>query len=69
MFEMDTIKEAYTEFGRLMIEEKIYLDPSLDYGDLCRRRLGVESYRLDELLLDELGMTGEELIAVFRRER
>lgn len=68
MFEMD-IKEAYTEFGRLMVEEKIYLDPSLDYGDLCRRHLGVESYRLDELLLDELGMTGEELIAVFRRGR
>lgn len=64
---MDMIKEAYAEFGRLMVEEKIYLDPSLDYGELCRR-LGVESYLLDEFLLDELGMTGEELIAVFRRE-
>lgn len=67
MFEMDMIKEAYAEFGRLMVEEKIYLDLSLDYGELCHR-LGVESYLLDELLLDELGMTGEELIAVFRRE-
>lgn len=37
-------------------------------SDMCRSELGVRPYELDEILLEELGVTGEEFFAVYGRK-
>lgn len=55
----------YREFCVMMTEDRLYEDLSVSYADICRE-LGVEPSELDELLVRELGYTGEELIEEYR---
>lgn len=62
---MCAIEKAYEIFGALMTEEKLYLNPSIKFKELCRK-LGVEPDEMDRKLFNELGYKGEELMEAYR---
>ena len=66
---MKTIQntQAYETFCRLMAEERLYIDPSISYASVCRA-LGADPDELDRELEEELGYSGEALIAHFREQ-
>ena len=57
--------DKYAAFSRLLEEDKLYRDRSLRFEDLCQR-IGTDPAALEEVLLRELGMTGEEILSMFR---
>ena len=62
---MRTVEESYAVLGRLVDEERIYLDPDYPFGRVCRL-LGVRREEMDALLLRELGVDGDSLFASLR---
>ena len=63
---MDRMEKIYREFGVMMTGDRIYEDPSVSYADICAE-LDVLPEELDRVLLRELGYTGEELMAEYRK--
>jgi len=63
----ERLLEAYESFCRLMVEERLYLNPTLTYETVCRW-LGVGEKELDAQLSRELGYTGPALIQHFRKQ-
>ena len=63
---MDRLEDIYKEFCVMMTEDRIYENPEVGFGDICRE-LGVEPSVLDRLLQDELGYTGAELLEEYRK--
>ncbi len=62
-------KETILERFNLALEEfRLNPESALDFADICRERLCIPPGAMDELLLTELGMTGEEIIAEYRRK-
>lgn len=59
------IETIYNEFCRMLEEDKIYRRMDLGYVDICRM-LKVAPAELDQILMNELGMTGDEILAKFR---
>ncbi len=49
----------------MLEEDKIYRRMDLGYVDICRM-LKVAPAELDQILMNELGMTGDEILAKFR---
>ncbi len=64
---MCAINPIFLRFERLMDTEKVYLNPDITFRDICRR-LFVSPSSLDEILLDEIGMNGDELIDFYRHK-
>lgn len=62
---MDTIEQAYNVMEKLMDLEKVYLNPRLTFGTVCRW-LGVPARELNRMVERELGMDGDSLMARFR---
>lgn len=62
---MCTISSTFLRFERLMDNEKVYLDPDVSFHTICRR-LAVSPSSLDEILIQELGMSGDELVDSYR---
>lgn len=56
---------VYETFCRLMTEENLYIDPTLTFATVCRW-LGASPAALDHRLEQELGYSGEALIAELR---
>lgn len=63
---METRNEAYAAFERLMDEEEIFRNRSLTFEDICAKA-GADPAGLEKILLAELGYSGEELLAEYRR--
>ena len=63
--DMRTLDENYALLERLVNEERIYLDPTYDFGRVCRL-LGVPRAGMDALLERELGLDGASLFASLR---
>lgn len=61
------MENAYAVFGRLMCEDKVYLDRTLTFTRICMW-LGVQPDLLEEMLLSELGCGGEGLLAAYREQ-
>lgn len=59
------MKNAYIEFERLMDEEKVYMCETLSFEDICRMA-GTEKDALESVLIEELGVGGEDLLATYR---
>ncbi len=57
--------KAYREFERLLVKDEVYKDKRTSYPSICKE-LGVPPKSMDALLLQELGMTGRQLIRSFR---
>lgn len=59
--------EKYELLERLLNEEKVYLDRTLSFARICSW-LGVRRKEMDDLLINELGMDGESILARLRRQ-
>ena len=65
---MERKEKIFEQFGRILEEYSPQYAEIEDFGDICRKRLGVPPGVLDEILLEELGMSGDEIIAEYRRK-
>lgn len=59
------LQSAYEMFGRLMLDEKIYLKKGMTFGCVCRI-IGVSPEDLDEVVTREMGMSGQSLMDAYR---
>lgn len=55
----------YEKFAACLLDEKPYLDPSVTFRGLCHG-LGLPYRRLNNTLLAELGLGGQEIMEIFR---
>ena len=63
---MCTIMKTYGRFAGLLDGSRILENPFVRFRDVCRF-LRVSPASLDEILMDELGMTGAELMESRRK--
>ena len=62
---MITLLASYSVFWELLDRERIYLDESLDFTTVCKY-MGVPSEGLDNLLFQETGFHGQDILTRFR---
>lgn len=55
----------YEEFGRLIIEKEIHMNPAATFPVLCAL-IGADRKKLDARIREELGMSGETLLGALR---
>lgn len=65
--ENERLLTAYERFSRLMTDERLYLNPNINYESVCRL-LGVEPTALDRILEREIGYSGSAVIRHFREQ-
>ena len=63
---MKTIAAIYLNFSQMLLEDRVYEDPDISYYDLCAA-LRVSPSDLDEILYDEMGMKGVEILQSFQK--
>ena len=63
---MGTIAIAYDNFCSMLLYDRIYEDTSVSYPDICAA-LHVSPGSLDEVLEEELGMNGREILYSFQK--
>ena len=63
---MKTIENTYSEFSRMLLDDRIYEDPTITFQDICTS-LGVSPSDLDEILIKEIGMNGPEILQSFQK--
>ena len=56
----------YERFCALLLEDRIYLDPSVTFPLICRW-LSADARALDARLREEAGIGGRDLLATLRR--
>lgn len=64
--DMFTIAQAYAEFSKMLLEDRIYEDPSISFEDICAA-MRVSAADLDHYLSKELGMNGREILYYFQK--
>lgn len=64
--DMRTIESIYSDFAQMLLADRIYEDDTITYADICAS-LGVSPARLDDLLYEELGMDGPEVLYSFQK--
>ena len=57
--------KVYAAFGRLMDEQKVWRDPSVSFSEICSLA-GSSTDVLNRILLEEIGMDGEELLLRYK---
>ena len=62
---MITLLTAYAVFWELLDRERIYKDKDLDFATVCDF-IGIDPERLDNLLFEETGLRGQDILARFR---
>ena len=62
---METNKDQFSAFERLMDEARIYRDLRLTYSDICKLA-GADPAALEGILMQELGFRGQELVDRYR---
>ena len=63
---MRTILSIYSDFARMLLGDRIYEDDTLAFGDICEA-LEVSPESLDEILCEELGVRGPEILQSFQK--
>ncbi len=63
---MRTIESIYSDFAQMLLADRIYEDDTVTFPDICRA-LGVSPGRLNDLLREELGMDGSEVLYSFQK--
>ena len=63
---MKTIAAVYSNFSRMLLDDRIYEDPTISYADICAA-LHVAPSDLDEYLQKEMGMNGSEILQSFQK--
>ena len=64
---MKKIFHFYSLFGKLLDEDFLFVDPSVDFRWICRA-LGAPRRKLDKYIYSELGMGGDEVISAYRSQ-
>lgn len=64
---MKTIMKNFESFAQLMENGAAVINPFLTFDTVCKC-LGAPYSDLNDLLLDELGFSGDEIIASYRGE-
>ena len=62
---MITLMSAYAVFWDLLDQLEIYKDGNLDFSTVCEY-MGADRSRLDALLLEETGLSGQEILSAFK---
>ncbi len=62
---MEKSSEMFERFGRLLEEDKVYLDLSCTFEDICGI-LGADSASFGRYVMEQVGMTGDEVLEVYR---
>ena len=65
--DMENIIEKYRIFEKLIDEEQVYKDGTAGFGRICRA-IGADPERLDALIKEETGFSGQEIISSFRKD-
>lgn len=63
---MKTIAAIYLNFSQMLLEDRIYEDTDISFFDLCAA-LRVSPSDLDEILFEEMGMKGSEILQSFQK--
>ena len=63
---MRTIAATYSDFSRMLLDDRIYEDTDISYFNICAS-MRVPPADLDEILQDELGMNGNEILQSFQK--
>ena len=63
---MRTIAATYSDFSRMLLDDRIYEDTTISYTDICAF-LHVCPADLDEILQEEMGMNGNEILQSFQK--
>ncbi|MDD7456528.1 MAG: hypothetical protein PUK70_09875 [Bacteroidales bacterium] len=59
------IDYEYAAFEALMDQDRIFLDESLNFNDICAQ-IGADAQALEQKIAEELGYLGDELLEVYR---
>jgi len=65
--ETTALLRSYEIFGRLLLEDRIYLSPYVTFAGICRW-LDADRKALDALLRHELGISGNALLRRYRSQ-
>lgn len=65
---MEDKEKIMARFERILESDLRRSGGQEDFCGICRKHLGLPPGAMDELLLAELGMSGEEIIAEYRRK-
>jgi hypothetical protein len=65
--EMSAKERFFAAFEQMMDEDKIYIDPRVDFRKICYMA-GTRPEVLDRILSRELGMKGSEILSVYRSQ-
>lgn len=60
-------KDMFQLFEKLMDEESIYIDRSLNFSGICKI-IGADQAALDAYIREELGYSGEEVLETYRKQ-
>lgn len=63
---MRTIAAAYSDFSRMIVDDLIFEDDTVNFTDICAS-LRICPADLNEILQDELGMNGDEILQSFQK--
>jgi len=63
---MKTLEKAYSDLWHLVDKEEIYLK-TVDFDLVCKM-INAPRKEMDDLLIEELGYSGEELLKTFREK-
>ena len=64
---MKDISRFYFLFEKLLDEDFVFIDPSVNFRSLCRM-IGAPGKKLDSYIYNELGMNGDAVIACYRAQ-
>ena len=59
------MEKFYDLFAELLEEERVYMDPGLTFGSICRW-MGVREADFDRYLMSETGCGGSDILKAYR---
>ncbi|MBR6001447.1 MAG: hypothetical protein IK045_01130 [Bacteroidales bacterium] len=65
---MEDLNHFYALFEKMIDEDSVYIDPSVDFHSICLV-LGAPEKKLGDLIFEELGMDADSLLARLRELR
>ncbi|MCQ2148740.1 MAG: hypothetical protein MJY45_00060 [Bacteroidales bacterium] len=63
---MTNLEQKAAVLEQLLEKEKIFMNPLLTFGDVCRW-LGADEVEMNRYLSDELGYDGEGILSAYRK--
>lgn len=62
---MDNYKEHFGLFSALLEKERIYMDPALTFGTVCKW-IHADKESLDRYIMEETGYSGDDILKAYR---